>query len=176
MTETGEGLEVVAGGEVTGKPVPRERMETTIAEILSDPQRRARWGRFARVAALSLALPALTAGLAEAEPVPVEVPSGQAVSLIGVLLDEGPGALWARFRFVAPGIGDGVSAEEAAGDMDHLCRAIAAPYILHHHIEPERVVISLSDREVEFGKQAPEATQFFEAYAWRDGACVWEAF
>ena len=158
VTETGTGCEVTAGGRVDGGTVPRQRMEETIAGILDDPARRARWARFAArkagaVALAMLALPALTAGLATADPVPVEVPSGQPVSLVGVLLDDGPGALWARFRFVAPEM-TADSAEAAAGDMDHLCSAVAAPYVSHHRIEPARIVISLSDRDVEFGKAA----------------------
>ena len=110
---------------------------------------------------------------------PVEVPSGQPVTLSEVLLDEAPGALWIRFRFVAPDIAQGggrMDPAEAAGDMDHLCSALALPYIAHHKLAPARVVISLSDRAVEFGASDAEATQFFEAYTPRDGECIWEEF
>jgi hypothetical protein len=41
---------------------------------------------------------------------------------------------------------------------------------------PQQVIISLSDTAVPFGESAPEATQFFEAFAIRDGACIWEMF
>jgi hypothetical protein len=110
---------------------------------------------------------------------PVDVPSGQPVTLSEVLLDEGPGALWIRFRFVAPDIAQGggrMDPAEAARDMDHLCTALALPYIAHHQLDPARVVISLSDRPVEFGVSDAEATQFFESYTPRDGTCIWEEF
>ena len=144
--------------------------------LLADPDRRARWGRWAARILVATALPLVMTGAALADPVPVQVPSGQDMALVDVLLDEAPGELWARFRFVAPGLGDTDDADTAAGDMDHLCDAVAAPYLLHHDIAPARVVVSLSDREVPFGEKAPEATQYFEAYTYRDGACIWEAF
>lgn len=114
-----------------------------------------------------------------AQPVPVEVPSGQGVTLNEVLLDEAPGELWVRFRFVAPGItrdGGGVDHDMAAMDMDHLCNAVALPYLQAHTIEPARVVISMSDRPVEFGVQNPDATQFFEAYRQDGTHCILEEF
>lgn len=119
------------------------------------------------------ALPALLAGLATAEPVPVEVPSGQPVSLMEILLDDAPGALWVRFRFLAPGIKPG---DDAMADMEHLCAAVAVPYLSHHAMEPDRVVISLGDRFVEFGAKDPDATQFFEVFSLDGDACVWEGF
>ncbi len=114
-----------------------------------------------------------------AQPVPVEVPSGQGITLNEVLLDDTPGALWVRFRFVAPGIsrsGGTVSYDVAAADMDHLCDQVALPYLDAHAIEPARVVISLSDRPVDFGTQDPEATQFFEAYGLGNERCILEEF
>lgn len=110
---------------------------------------------------------------------PVTVPSGQKVALQEVLLDEAPGALWARFRFLAPAIardGGTVDYGQAGADMDHLCAALALDYLKQHGISPARVVISLSDRAVEFGAPAPDATQFFEAYRPEDGVCIWEEF
>lgn len=111
--------------------------------------------------------------------VPVDVPSGQPVELVEVLLDENPGALWVRFRFLAPRIaenGGDVSYEIAGPDMDHLCDAVAVPYLEAHDIDAVRVVISLADRAVEFGASDPDATQFFETYRVEDGACIWEEF
>lgn len=174
VVETDAGCEVTAGGSVDAKTFPRARMEAVLEEVLGDPRRRARWARWAAAVVVGLALPWGSAGHAAADPVPVEVPSGQQVALMGVLLDETPGALWARFRFVAPDLGGDVSAETAAEDMDDLCAHVAVPYLLHNQIEPARVVISLSDRELEFGAKAPEAVQYFEAYTLDDGACVWE--
>ncbi|MEW2913728.1 DUF6497 family protein [Leisingera sp. JC11] len=130
------------------------------------------------LAAIPFALHALTAAAAEA----IAVPSGQPVTLAEVLLDDAPGQpgeTWARFRFLAPQIARGtgtVSYESAAPDMDHLCGALALPYLAEHGISAARVVISLSDRMVPFGAQDSEATQFFEAYRPDGGACMWEAF
>ena len=107
------------------------------------------------------------------------VPSGQAVTLTEVLLDEAPGELWARFRFIAPAITretGSVSYDLAGPDMDHLCDELALPYLANHQIVPVRVVISLMDRPVDFGVQDPTATQFFETYRPEDARCVWEEF
>ncbi|OIQ26871.1 MAG: hypothetical protein BM562_16155 [Alphaproteobacteria bacterium MedPE-SWcel] len=98
------------------------------------------------------------------------------MTLSEVLLDETPGALWARFRFVAPQIAGTDAAAQSAADIDHLCAALVVPYLAHHAITPERVVISLSDRSLPFGSTAPEATQFFETYRLEAGTCIWEGF
>lgn len=113
------------------------------------------------------------------EIVAISVPSGQAVTLAEVLLDDGPGELWARFRFIAPEIartGGGVSAQQAAPDMDHLCADLALPYLRAQQLQPAKVVISLSDRLVPFGQQDAGATQFFELYRLDGAQCIWEAF
>ncbi len=132
---------------------------------------------------------AVSAGNLSGAFVPVAVPSGQRVLLSEVLLDESPGALWARFRFVAPEIrrsdaveaGAGADAaamtfERSAPDMDHLCDSLALQYLRQHDLAATMVVISLSDRPVTFGTQDPEATQFFEAYRPDGDSCIWEAF
>ncbi|WP_254868678.1 DUF6497 family protein [Phaeobacter sp. HF9A] len=106
----------------------------------------------------------------------IPVPSGQPVTLSEVLLDEAPGALWARFRFVAPQIAGQTEQGDSAEDIDYLCARLALPYVAHHQISPARVVISLADRAVPFGTSAPEATQFFETYRIADDTCVWEGF
>lgn len=133
-------------------------------------------------AALVLGAAVGPARAAQSVGVPVDVPSGQPVSLVEVLLDDAPGALWARFRFLAPrigppeGEGDAVPYELAGPDMDHLCAAVALPYLAHHGIEPVRIVISLADRPIEFGASDPDATQFFETYRPENGACIWEEY
>ena len=110
----------------------------------------------------------------------VDVPSGQEVSFLDVVLDApGPIGLTARFRFVAPAIaknGGTVDFETASADMVHLCQNFALPRISDIGPQPSQIVISLSDRPVPFGEAAPDATQFFEAYTIRDNACIWEAF
>ena len=59
----------------------------------------------------------------------IEVPSGQEVVLLDMVLAEpGPEGLVARFRFIAPAIardrGD-IDFETAIADMDHLCTTFA---------------------------------------------------
>jgi uncharacterized protein DUF6497 len=128
---------------------------------------------------LVLGLFGLVPVLISAEPVPVQVPSGQEITLNEVLLDDAPGTLWIRFRFVAPGISrslGSVTYEVAARDMDDLCSEVAVPYLDQHALEPSRVVISLADRPVPFGSQDPDATQFFEAYRLEVGRCILEEF
>ncbi len=109
------------------------------------------------------------------------MPSGQPVTLQDVIWNEpGPAGLTARFRFIAPEIareGGTIGFETAIADMDALCNDFALPRIdTRTGPQPAQIVVSLSDRPVEFGAMTPEATQFFEAYAIEDGACVWEAF
>ena len=39
----------------------------------------------------------------------------------------------------------------------------------------DMIVVSLADRETEFGQSDPDVTQFFEAYRPVDNTCIWEA-
>ena len=126
------------------------------------------------IAAILLASPAFGQEL-------VPVPSGQPVTFLDAIWNEpGPAGLTARFRFVAPQIaqqGGTVDFDTASADMEDLCNTYALPRIeTTTGPRPAQVVISLSDRPVEFGVISPDATQFFEAYSIVDGACVWEAF
>ena len=120
-----------------------------------------------------------TSAMASQDTVPVQVPSGQPVDLVEVLLDDSPGETWVRFRFVAPQIArdaGGIDHDLAALDLDHLCTTIALPYLKAQALSPARVVISLSDRVVAFGQRDPEATQFFEAYKPAPTRCIWEEY
>ncbi len=137
-------------------------------------------GRAMRSAAVLLwlaAVPTLASGQ-EAPLVPV--PSGQPVRFFEVIRDAtGPGGLTYRFRFVAPEIarnGGSVDFQTAAADMDHLCNAYALARISNLGPQPSQVIVSLAERETEFGAATPGVTQFFEAYRIADGACVWEGF
>ncbi|MEK0164010.1 DUF6497 family protein [Phaeobacter sp. JH20_36] len=116
---------------------------------------------------------------AQAGSLPIDLPSGQEVDLHEVLLDDSTGELWVRFRFLAPQIARDaalISYEQAAPDMDHLCQTLVLAYLHQHGLEPVRVVISLSDREVPFGAADAAATQFFESYRPEGDSCIWEAF
>ncbi|MBL4769108.1 MAG: hypothetical protein JKY94_15590 [Rhodobacteraceae bacterium] len=109
----------------------------------------------------------------------LQVPSGQPVTLSEVLIDEQPGEVWVRFRFIAPDIsrrGGTVTYNVAAPDMDHLCEVLVLPYLQEFALNPARVVISLSDRDVPFGASAPDVTQFFETYRPETSRCIWEEF
>lgn len=110
----------------------------------------------------------------------IAVPSGQVVRFLDVIRAEpGPAGLTVRFRFVAPAIartGGTVDAETAQADMEALCNLYALPRLAGTGPMPQQIIIVLSDREVPFGEPVPEATQYFEAYSFADGACFLEPF
>ncbi len=109
----------------------------------------------------------------------VDVPSGQPVSPIDVVLNEpGPAGATMRFRFLTPEIAPdaSISFDIAVIDMAALCETYALPRLTETGPAPNQVIISLSDRLVPFGQTDDEATQYFEAYRIEDGACVWELF
>lgn len=119
-------------------------------------------------------------GAVGADPV-IDVPSGQPVTLQDVIWNApGDAGLAVRFRFIAPHIarnGGIIDFETALEDMDHLCTTYALPRVdTITGPMPAQVIISMSDIEVDFGVATPEATQFFEAYAIVDGACIYEGF
>ena len=109
----------------------------------------------------------------------IAVPSHQPVTLAQVLLDENPGELWVRFRFLTPQIarsGGTIGADAASADMDALCDTVALPWLAGQKITPARIAISLMDRDVPFGAADPDTTQFFASYRSEDGRCIWEEF
>ena len=120
----------------------------------------------------------------DAPPVPlgdsIPVPSGQMVVLQDVVSNvPGPNGLTIRFRFIAPAIsqsGGTIPLETAQGDMEALCNSYALSRIAEFGPMPSQVVISLADIAVPFGEASPDATQYFEAYSIKDGACMWDVF
>lgn len=105
------------------------------------------------------------------------VPSGQTVSLIEVLPDAMADGLSLRLRFLAPAIAEpGFSFDDAVADMEALCREFGLDLLENSYPDAVRIIVSLSDRPVEFGVQDPESTQFFEAYTPDNGDCIWEEF
>lgn len=154
----------------------RHKIARAKSQARATPERGARvnrgWGRAFTLMLLGWS----SAAVAQAENL-LPVPSGQPVHLSDVLLDNSPGELWVRFRFVAPKIGytaGRIGYDVASNDMQHLCQTLAVAYVAHHELDPARVVISLSDRPVEFGRSEPDATQFFEAYRLEQSQCIWE--
>lgn len=144
-----------------------------------------------RLAALALILVAAVAGAvlywragpaavdAAAFGVPVDVPSGQPVAYVDTVQNVPGEGLVFRFRFVAPQIaraGGTVDEAAAQADMQFLCDSFAIPRIASTGPQPSQIVISLSDRPVEFGVPSPEATQFFEGFRIEAGKCIWELF
>lgn len=108
---------------------------------------------------------------------PVDVPSGQDMTLNEVLVDDMAGETWVRFRFVAPKIGDltgQIGHDVSANDMDHLCDKVALPYLAQEGLAAQRVVISLANADIAFGVSDPAITQFFEAYRPEADGCIWE--
>ena len=107
------------------------------------------------------------------------VPSQQPLTLSEVLIDDAPGEIWLRFRFLAPQIardGGSVDSAAASADMEYICNSFALPYMSSQNLAAARIVISMMDREVAFGETDPDATQFFEVYRPEEGRCIWEAF
>lgn len=106
------------------------------------------------------------------------VPSGQYVSLQDVFWQEGD-SLLLRVRFTAPQIarvGGTIDYETAAKDMLFLCDTFVKPQVEQSDDKPDQIILSFSDVAVPFGEADPDATQFFEAYSIKDGACIWEVY
>lgn len=108
------------------------------------------------------------------------LPSGQKVTLIEVLTNiPGSDGLAIRYRFLAPQIARDtgtIDADTAGDDMDWLCNTYALPRLPKNGPQPAEIIISMSDMNVPFGEDHPEATQFFNSYKVEDGACQWEMF
>lgn len=131
-----------------------------------------RW--FTAPIVLLAALPAL------AETVPIELPSGRAVTVHDAIRQEdAPAGLTIRFRFLEPDLAAVIAAEPydvLEADMRYLCEAYVLKQIAMAQPKPAQVIVSISDRPVAFGQPDPEAAQVFEAYRPGDGTCVWEGF
>jgi hypothetical protein len=103
----------------------------------------------------------------------VTVPSGQPLSLLEVRLEEAP--VLARFRFLAPDL-DARGFEAVADDFAVLCADLALPALAASDVTVDKLVISMSAKDVPFGEVAPDVTQFFEVFSIENGDCIWEAF
>ncbi len=128
----------------------------------------------------SVLLAVLLPGVAGAEiSLPVALPSGQSATLIEVIWEPqpAPAGLWARFRFLAPGIaGAGLSFEAAGADMLALCREQALPAIATDGRKVDQIVVSLSAEAIGFGEADPDVLQYFEAFRLVAGDCILEGF
>ena len=107
---------------------------------------------------------------------PLDVPSGQAVTLQEVLWNvAGPQGLTLRFRFVAPDLA-ALDVDTALADMQALCDGYAAARVTDFGPAPQQIIISLADAPHPFGETLPDAIQYFEAYRIENGACIWEIY
>lgn len=106
------------------------------------------------------------------------VPSGIALRLQEVRLEDSifgqPRA--ARFRLVAPAIGEGTGFAEVEGDFAYLCENLALPWLAERGEAVPRILISYAAREIEFGTTDPDTVQFFDAFRVEKGLCIWEGF
>ena len=88
--------------------------------------------------------------------------------------------MWLRFRFVSaqldPASENALGFDRIEPDFALICSDLALPYAEKHELRPDKVVISMADRFVEYGKTDPAATQYFEQFRLSDGACLWEGF
>lgn len=113
-------------------------------------------------------------------PAAIMVPSGQEIQFLEVIQGEaGVNGLTTRFRFIAPQIGNlagQLKFEDVEGDMKYLCETYAIPRISNLGPKPAQIVISLSDRPVEYGSSDPDVAQYFEAYRIEGTTCEWEVF
>ena len=106
-----------------------------------------------------------------------DVPSGQMVELFEVLIDAVGSESWVRFRFLAPAIGktDGdLPFEQVEQDFEHLCTAVALPYIADYGLAADVIAIALLDRAVDFGTPDPDATQYIETFRFDGASCIAE--
>jgi hypothetical protein len=108
------------------------------------------------------------------------LPSGQHVTLIEVLNNvPGNDGLAVRYRFLAPQIarkGGTVDGDTAGSDMEWICNNYALKSLPTNGPQPVEIIISMSDMDVPFGEDHPEATQFFNSYAITNGSCEWEMY
>lgn len=106
------------------------------------------------------------------------VPSGYEVYLQELIYEQRQdNSRVARFRYVMPIIGqEAVTFDDVEFDFLFLCETQAIRTLTKEEEVVDQVIVSLSDRETEFGETTSVATQFFEAYSIKNGACIWEGF
>ncbi|WP_083707670.1 DUF6497 family protein [Brevirhabdus pacifica] len=112
-----------------------------------------------------------------------QVPSGQALTLLDVLLEPHGDERWLILRYVAPAIArDNRSVDFAIAepDMDQLCGTAGFEAIENAGLDEQggvnQILVSLLDRPLKRGAPDPSVTQFNNAYRPVDGRCIWEAF
>ena len=132
------------------------------------------------LAALAFSPAPLRAELKPVEVKPIALPSGSSVPFHDVIWGEpGPEGLTVRFRFLDPDLPARVNEDgviDALDDAQFLCEEFALERIASTGPQPNQVIVSISDRPVEFGIPDPEATQIFEAFSFDGDTCSWDMF
>lgn len=129
-----------------------------------------RWGLH-----ILLAVP-MAAQATAAEDAVVTLPSGLEARFHEMIWNQPGQGLVYRFRFVAPAFEQTGDFDAVMTDLEFLCTDYALPRLADIGPLPNQVIISLADRESEFGEYVPGVAQVFEAYRVEDGACIWEMF
>lgn len=127
-------------------------------------------------AALTLWASVAAAQQDEAKEERLVLPSGLTAQLQEMLWNEPGNGLVYRFRFVAPDLTGQEDFETTMTDLEYLCNSYAVPRLSNIGPQPRQIVISIADRESEFGVIDPDVTQVFEAYRLDQGGCIWEMF
>ncbi|MCV2891583.1 DUF6497 family protein [Lentibacter sp. XHP0401] len=108
------------------------------------------------------------------------LPSGLAPVLLEEFIEVKPDGMftYARFRFVAPEIGQSGAQDYEAlvEDFMMLCQDYAVPRLVGNPEHIDRVIISYADRALEFGVSDADATQYFEQFTLQNDICIWEQF
>lgn len=105
------------------------------------------------------------------------VPSGNDLYLLDQRVEQQGALTVLRLRYVMAAIAEqGHVFDDVAEDFSDLCMNQAVPQSKELDQKIHQVIISLSDRETEFGVSNPEATQYFEAFTLETDICIWEAF
>lgn len=105
------------------------------------------------------------------------VPSGNELYLQEVIFeDRQDGSRVARYRYVMPILRQGVEFYEVEADFQYLCETRALRELQQSGEKVDQIIVSLADRETEFGEISAVATQYFEAYTIENGSCIWEGY
>lgn len=84
---------------------------------------------------------------------------------------------WLVMRYLAPEIardGGSKTYEDAAAAMDEICAGAGLATARQNESPVARIVVTLMDRIVEWGRATPEATQFIATYAVTEAGCEWQ--
>ncbi|MCF7699677.1 DUF6497 family protein [Loktanella sp. M215] len=107
----------------------------------------------------------------------IAVPSGLEISLYDVILDADSQV--ARFRFLVPAIAPEAGNKtfgDVIGDLQFVCDSVIVPALLEHGWTTGDVVLSVSDKPVDFGTYDSQVVQYFQPFRLDRDTCVWEDF